>query len=70
MQVAGSAHGVCGLAAAVQDGLSAARRIAATLGLTAFEEPSLPVTPADAPRADLEPCWEIAGKGKALLLTQ
>jgi sarcosine oxidase subunit alpha len=63
-QVAGSAHGVCGLAAAVQDGISAAQRIAETLQLGELTIPDFPPMPADAPRADLEPCWEISGRAK------
>ena len=66
-QVAGSAHGVCGLAAAVQDGISAAQRIAETLQLGELATPDFPPMPPDAPRADLEPCWEITGKGKAFV---
>jgi sarcosine oxidase subunit alpha len=51
----------------VQDGVSAAQRIAETLGLGDLEVPAFPSAPQDAPRADLEPCWEIPGKGKAFV---
>ncbi len=66
-QVAGAAHGVCGLSAAVEDGQSAAQQIAQTLGLRPIVISDFPTAPADAPRADLEPCWEIAGPGKAFV---
>ncbi len=66
-QVAGSTHGVCGLASAVADGISAAERIAATLGLGALQLPPFPPAPDDAPRGDLEPCWEIPGAGAAFV---
>jgi methylglutamate dehydrogenase subunit C len=66
-QVAGSAHGVSGLAAAVTDGLSAADQVLETLGIAPPALPDLPPAPADAPRGDLEPCWEVPGRGHAFV---
>lgn len=66
-QVAGSAHGVCGLAAGVADGLSAAHQVLHSLGLEAIQPPTWKALPEDPPRGDLEPCWEIPGRGKAFV---
>jgi len=66
-QVAGSAHGVCGLAAAATDGLSAATHVLSAFGIAVSEPPDLPTPPNDQPRGDLEPCWEVPGRGKAFV---
>jgi sarcosine oxidase subunit alpha len=66
-QLAGSVHGVCGLAAAVGDGLSAAALLLESLGIDAAEAASLTPPVTDAPRGDLEPCWELGGRGMAFV---
>jgi methylglutamate dehydrogenase subunit C len=63
---AGAVRGTAGLAGATRDGIAAAAQIAELIGL---ELPNvvLAETPADPPRGDFEPCWEIRGRGKAFV---
>ena len=64
--VAGAARGVFGLAAAVRDGETAARTIAAALG-RAGDAGVATDLPADAPATPLAELWEVSAPGKAFV---
>ena len=65
-RIAGAARGVIGLAASARDGDSIALQVA-----TAFERAAAPMAeisiPADAPRSQCLPLWEVRGRGKAFV---
>jgi heterotetrameric sarcosine oxidase alpha subunit len=64
--LAGAARGVCGLAAAAQDGERAAQIIAAALGRELPAATAAPV-PTDPERAPLCALWEVRRPGKAFV---
>jgi methylglutamate dehydrogenase subunit C len=64
-RIAGAARGIFGLAAAAQDGATAARALATELGRSAEE--SAADLPSDAEVTPLAPLWEVAGSGKAFV---
>jgi heterotetrameric sarcosine oxidase alpha subunit len=66
-RIAGAARGIFGLAAAAQDGATAARALAAELGRSAGEPAAAPRLPSDAEVTPLTPLWEVAGSGKAFV---
>ena len=66
-QLAGAANGRCGLAAAARDGASAARYVAARLGISLDDPAPLAELPADPEIAPTEALWEVRGRGKAFV---
>jgi sarcosine oxidase subunit alpha len=66
-QMAGAAHGVFGLAAAAQDGESAARSVAKLLGYELAEPGAAIERPADAEQTATAPLWEVPGARDAFV---
>ena len=64
---AGAARGVCGLAAAAENGARVGRTLAAELGCTGPPLPAGPGLPPDRNAAPLAPLWEVRAPGKAFV---
>jgi heterotetrameric sarcosine oxidase alpha subunit len=64
---AGAARGICGLAAAAENGARAGRALAAELGRTLPPLPSGTGLPADRNATPLAPLWEVRAPGKAFI---
>ena len=65
-QIAGSANGCGGLAAAAADGEAAAERVIEQLG-RARARGSTPAVPPDPASSPLEPVWEVPGRGRCFV---
>ena len=64
---AGAARGICGLAAAAENGARAGRTLAAELGCTLPPPPPAPGLPPDRNATPLAPLWEVRAPGKAFV---
>ena len=66
-QLAGAANGHGGLATAAIDGASAARSVAARLGMTLADLAPVAELPADPTTAPTQALWEVRGRGKCFV---